>query len=68
MSKKRIEFLNSLNTKETNDGGNIFMNARLNSERIEREKNKASDIGNLFLARKLEGDYERRRKEEGRAL
>lgn len=67
MSQKRIEFLNGLNPNEK-DGGNRFMNARLISERIEREKLKASDVGNLFLSRKLEGEYERRRKEEGRAL
>lgn len=68
MSQKRIEFLNSLDPNQTRDEGNIYFAARLESERIEREKREAAHRGNLFLAKKVEAEYQRRKAEEGRSL
>lgn len=81
MTEKRQEFLESLknqNTEENErianlpDRGNVFWNARIQSETIEREKRENErianlpDRGNAFLAKKVETEYQRRKKLEER--
>ena len=67
MSEKRKEFMDSLRNNNTNnDGGNTFFAARLESERIEREKARRAQIENLpdkanvFFSLKLDAESERR--------
>lgn len=67
MSEKREEFIATLrNGNKNDDGGNAFFAARLESERIEREKIRTAQIeslpdkANVFLSKKIDAELERR--------